>query len=281
MLKIAEEHREIVGKIIRDARNNKKLTLKKVEEQIGMDAGNLSRIENGKATINYDKLCQLAVLLDIPEVFTISGLPLPEYFSQQLPQQIPQSDTATKISGNDDPHKKFFELKPNTYFDEINPDIYKTILAEVGQLLSLGPSFLIINPALRELITGRLDSAVNIALRSDTNEKSVNVKLAGADKLDKMHVLQILQIIKNQAQDSAYWRGYFQGVVSSDAKLQITLENEGLYWLLAGFVSPEDALLLDTFYNAFKDNTLEEKEKLIEVFTSFLQLFEIMKKGTV
>ena len=61
----AGNHREIVGKNIRDCRTNAGLTLEKLAERADMSWPYLSEIERGRENISLDKLARLAQALNV------------------------------------------------------------------------------------------------------------------------------------------------------------------------------------------------------------------------
>lgn len=292
MIKVPQEHRQQVGKILKDKRLVKNMSLKDVGEKIQMDPGNLSRIENGLISVNYDKLCRIAIILDAPEVFTLTGLPMPEYFIDKLFNQDQNNSKATVKDNKDstanqnniksrykvDPFDKFALLKPYPdLINDFNFDLMKSIISEVGDHLNLNSSFFYINPWLRELITDRIDLATSFVRINNQTEQEVILELAKSDTLSSLDAMKLIQKIKTHNADQSFWLGYFQGILNSFLTLDRSLKNHGLYWFLAGFVDePADALLLETFHDAFKDKTSEEKEKLIDAFKGFLELYQAM-----
>ena len=54
-----------LGQIIRDLRARKGWTLKEMSEQSGIPVSTLSKVENGRLTLTYDKLQQMSARLKI------------------------------------------------------------------------------------------------------------------------------------------------------------------------------------------------------------------------
>ena len=59
------EERERIGKKIRELRENKDLEARHLALMAGIDAANLSRIENGKYSVGFDILTKIANVLDV------------------------------------------------------------------------------------------------------------------------------------------------------------------------------------------------------------------------
>lgn len=292
MIKVPEEYRLQVGKILKNKRIKANISLKDVGKKIQMDPGNLSRIENGLISVNYDKLCRIAIVLDAPEVFTLTGLPMPDYFIDKLFNQGHDNSKVTVEDNKDstanhnktnshkkiDPLNKFSLLKPYPVtFKDFDYDLMKNIINEVGRYLNLDSSFFYFNPWLRQLIIDRIDLAISLFRTNLQAEQEVMLALSESDTFTYIDVVTYIQKIKTHNADQNFWLGYIQGVQSSNWQLDNALKKQGLYWFLAGFVDePADALLLETFYEAFKGKTPEEKEKLIEAFRGFLDLYQAM-----
>jgi len=272
MIKVPQEDRQLVGEIIRDKRKARKMSLKDLGDKVKMNQGNLSRIESGLSSVNYEKLTKIAILLEIPEVFTITGLPMPEYFLHNYKEQHYESNTEEyeDLKAYKDHFEEFNSLKHSSY-NVIDSNAIQIILNE-GTNIGLDKSFLRINPFVRNLVIERIFVAINAFRRTSELEKELYLALTDISRNQNIDIY--FQQFKTQISDLGFWRGYFQGIKGSMEKLRYTLKDEGLYWLLAGFLPPEDALLLDTFYDKFKDNPPEEKEKLAEALKGFLELYQ-------
>lgn len=58
-----DEERERIGKRIRELRKMQGLDAKSLAQQVGIDAGNLSRIEQGRFSVGFDILSKIASVL--------------------------------------------------------------------------------------------------------------------------------------------------------------------------------------------------------------------------
>ena len=86
----------IVGKRIKDARKDKKLTQEMLAEKMSVSIAYLSKIETGKLHINLERLSEICNLLDVTEgqilngVSNISGKYLTNEFSDLLEKCTPE-----------------------------------------------------------------------------------------------------------------------------------------------------------------------------------------------
>lgn len=86
----------IVGKRIKDARRDKKLTQEMLAEKMSVSIAYLSKIETGKLHINLERLSEICNLLEVTEgqilngVSNISGKYLANEFSELLEKCSPE-----------------------------------------------------------------------------------------------------------------------------------------------------------------------------------------------
>lgn len=86
---------DIIGKRLKQARVNKKLTQEDLAEQIDISVAFLSRLELGNAKINLTRLNQICSLLDISEGYVLNGASsnsknyLKQEFSELLKSSTP------------------------------------------------------------------------------------------------------------------------------------------------------------------------------------------------
>ncbi len=63
----------LIGKRIKEARKKAKITQDRLAEQLGISTAYMSQIETGKATVNLNRLAQIAVLLQADINYFLSG----------------------------------------------------------------------------------------------------------------------------------------------------------------------------------------------------------------
>jgi transcriptional regulator with XRE-family HTH domain len=63
---VAVNGRPALGPVLRDIRNRRGWTLKETSARVGIAVSSLSKIENNRLTLTYDKLFELSRKLDIP-----------------------------------------------------------------------------------------------------------------------------------------------------------------------------------------------------------------------
>ena len=59
------KERERIGRRIKELRNQQNIDAKTLAQRVGIDAGNLSRIEQGKFSVGLDILCKIASALNM------------------------------------------------------------------------------------------------------------------------------------------------------------------------------------------------------------------------
>ena len=72
--------RPALGSVLRDIRNRRGWTLKETSARVGIAVSSLSKIENNRLTLTYDKLLELSRNLDVP---------ISELFMQVEPPEQP------------------------------------------------------------------------------------------------------------------------------------------------------------------------------------------------
>jgi len=279
MKKVPKKDREIVGKILKENRMAKNMSLKDLGDRIKMAPGNLSRVENGQISISYEKLTLVAIILDVPQVFTIAGLPLPDYFDHKYKRSPSLFPDLTDISdvNSEDPFEKYNRIKPSSYFENNKIDLYEQTQALYDNNLGRYCNMLSSNPWARTLFLDNLLIFRNA--QSDNENVLHNLKLA-LNKLDNKFFEKELILSELDTVNSGpnYWEGYLEGIQENVILLSRVLKNDGLYWFLAGFLSPEDAFLLDKFYDAFKDLTSENKESLADAINGLIELYSVLNR---
>lgn len=85
---------DMLGAVIKNARNNKKITLESLAEKIGISARYLSSIENENKKPSYDVLFKLIRTLGIsPDLIFYPGLPSKETELEDLIRLLHSCDT--------------------------------------------------------------------------------------------------------------------------------------------------------------------------------------------
>ena len=64
---------KIIGKRIKNARKKKNITQQTLSEKLGVSTTYISKVENGKTQINISRVFEVAELLDVSEVYLLSG----------------------------------------------------------------------------------------------------------------------------------------------------------------------------------------------------------------
>lgn len=77
---------KMIGKRIKKARENKKITQAVLSEKMGVSPEYISKVENGASHFNIGRLFQVGELLDVSEVYLLSGVKetSPHYLEKEM-----------------------------------------------------------------------------------------------------------------------------------------------------------------------------------------------------
>lgn len=268
-----EDKMKAIGEIIKKKRLEKGLRLYELADKISIHPANLSRIEKGVKPLPKKKIAITAIILDSPEICFIAGEPVPESLQASIDLKNMNSygfEENDYLQIHDDIVPEYQQYKPTPEISMITETDLAILRMNKKYVSS---DILKINPILRKAIIEKLPTFKDRDLRLINAEKELEILQTQEEVSPSLKEITTTVIRENR--NLWFFFGHILGTEEAAMILKTAIDQHGLFWFLAGFLSPEDALILDNVYAATKNSP--DKTKLAEALKSYLDLLSSLE----